>query len=63
MNKDRDLQRMHLWCAVYVAYVNSSNSTKPEGAKNWANIAIKAFDETFHQSPSSAPPDVPAKEN
>lgn len=47
MNKDHDEYRKQLWCDVYVAYVESSNSTSSSGAANWADAALKAFDQRF----------------
>lgn len=53
MIKDIDYKEVHmklrkkLWINVYVAYVGSSNSAKSDGAKDWADIALKRFDERF----------------
>lgn len=47
MEKDHEAQRKKLWCDVYVAYVGAANSTNPSGAKEWADIALKAFDAKF----------------
>jgi len=49
MKKDYETMRAELWCSVYVAYVGASNSTKSEGAKNWADTATNAFDERFKE--------------
>lgn len=53
MNKDYDQQRMKLWCEVYVAYVASANSTCSDGAKAWADVALKRFDDRF--KPEASP--------
>ena len=47
MNKDHEQQREKIWCDVYVAYVQSSNSTAQDGGKVWADTALKRFDERF----------------
>lgn len=47
MLKEHDEVRKKLWCDVYVAYVNASNSTSMAYAKLWADRALKDFDETF----------------
>lgn len=50
MEKDyHQQQRKKLWCDVYVAYVSADNSTSADGAKVWADIALKRFDERFPQ--------------
>jgi len=40
-------ERKKFWCDVYIAYVNSSNSTESKGAVNWANRALEEFDKKF----------------
>ena len=47
MNKDFEVMRAELWSSVYVAYVQSSNSTNPNGGSGWADKALQAFDERF----------------
>jgi len=47
MDKDHEQKRKQLWCDVYVAYVQSSNSTCQDGGKHWADTALKRFDERF----------------
>ena len=39
--------RKKLWIDVYVAYVGAANAIKPDGAKEWADIALQRFDERF----------------
>jgi hypothetical protein len=51
MNKDIEMQRMKLWCDVYVAYVGADNSVNDDGGKRWADIALKRFDERFNFKP------------
>ena len=48
--KDEDLMqvRRKLWCDVYVAYVAAVFATDIDAAYNWADIAIKRFDERFN---------------
>jgi hypothetical protein len=53
MTKDYDDCRRKLWCDVYVSYVGSSNSQNSDGAKTWADTALKRFDERF------PPPEIP----
>jgi len=38
-----------LWCDVYIAYVGAMNAINEDGAANWADIAVKRFDERFNQ--------------
>ena len=47
MNRDHEQQRKQLWCEVYVAYVSADNSTSSDGAKLWADTALRRFDERF----------------
>lgn len=47
--KELESQRMKLWCDVFIAYVGAANSVNKEGAKNWADYAIKTFDERFKE--------------
>lgn len=47
MDKDHEAQRKKLWCDVYVAYVGAANSTNINGAKVWADVALRNFDEKF----------------
>ncbi len=47
MDRDHEQQRKKLWCDVYVAYVGAANSTKSDGAKAWADVALAAFDARF----------------
>ena len=39
--------KKELWCNVYVAYVSAANAVDSDGASNWADIALKRFDERF----------------
>ena len=47
MDKDHEQQRKRLWCEIYIAYVRASNSTEPDGGQQWADVALKRFDERF----------------
>ena len=38
-----------LWCDVYLAYVSSANAVTSDGAGNWADLALKRFDERFNK--------------
>ena len=58
MNKDHQQQREKFWCDVYVAYVAADNSTAADGAKLWADQALKRFDERFSKAKSDMPPDI-----
>ena len=53
MNKDYEIIRAELWKDVYVAYVQASNSTNPNGGSGWADCALKAFDDRFKDRLSS----------
>lgn len=55
MDRDHEQQRKRLWCEVYVAYVAADNSTKSDGAKGWADTALKRFDERFPAPPPDSP--------
>lgn len=54
MNKDLTIEEIHenfrkeLWCNVYVGYVSASNSSDPNGASRWADIALNEFDKRFN---------------
>lgn len=56
MDKDLTQEERHdnfrkeLWCNVYVAYVSAANATNKDGASNWADIALKRFDERFNSA-------------
>ena len=40
-------ERKKFWCDVYIAYVNSSNSTNSSYAVTWADRALIEFDKKF----------------
>lgn len=53
--KDIDYKEEHqnirkkLWIDVYVAYVGAANAINKDGASQWADIALKRFDERFEE--------------
>lgn len=47
MNKNHEQQRQQLWCEVWVAVAQASNSTRKDVCTDWADEALKAFDERF----------------
>jgi len=48
IEENHENQRKKLWCDVYVAYVSAANAIKEDGAKAWADTALKRFDERFN---------------
>lgn len=52
MTKDYEDCRQKLWCDVYVAYVGASNSQNSDGAKSWADTALRRCDERFPRPPA-----------
>ena len=47
MDKDTEQLKKELWVKVYVAYVESSNSTISTGAAKWADVAVDEFVKRF----------------
>lgn len=45
--KDHEQIRKELWINIYIAYVGDANAVNQNGGKNWADIALKEFDERF----------------
>lgn len=45
--KDQNEIRKQFWMDVYVAYVGSHNTVRKDAAKEYADLALKAFDERF----------------
>ena len=45
--EEKELVRQKLWCDIAVAYVQASNSVSKEGAADWADFLLDAFDKRF----------------
>lgn len=48
-DKKRDEIKMQLWLDVYKGVASLWNANDREAPKNWANRAIKHFEETFEK--------------
>lgn len=49
-DKEHELIRMKLWSDIACSYVNSSNSTRVNGAAEWADKVLKDFDSRFNKN-------------
>lgn len=53
MSREHEELRKELWVRVYVACVQSSNSTSKYGAIRWADQALADFDSRFKEYTSN----------
>lgn len=45
--EEHELTRKNLWISVYSSYVGCMNSTNTKGGIEWADNALKAYDDRF----------------